>query len=85
MNKAVSAGIGVGIGLIALAFIILSPGGDENLQDESMMQVQLSDEIGVETEESKSFEVQISEGVKVGDVPPDVLILCFRIFKNFKQ
>ena len=70
MNKAVSAGIGVGIGLIALAFIILSPGGDENLQDESMMQVQLSDEIGVETEESKSFEVQISEGVKVGDVPP---------------
>ena len=70
MNKAVSAGIGVGIGLIALAFIILSPGGDENLQDDSMMQVQLSDEIGVETEESKSFEVQISEGVKVGDVPP---------------
>ena len=70
MNKAVSAGIGVVIGLIALAFIILSPGGDENLQDESMMQVQLSDEIGVETEESKSFEVQISEGVKVGDVPP---------------
>ena len=70
MNKAVSAGIGVGIGLIALAFIVLSPGGDESIQDESSMQVQLSDDIEVEAEESKSFEVSISEGVKVGDVPP---------------
>ncbi len=69
MNKAVSAGIGVGIGLIALAFIVLSPGGDESIQDESSMQVQLSDDIEVEAEESKSFEVSISEGVKVGDVP----------------
>jgi hypothetical protein len=34
------------------------------------MQVQLSDDIEVEAEESKSFEVSISEGVKVGDVPP---------------
>ena len=70
MNKAVSAGIGVGIGLIALAFIVLSPGGDESIQDESSMQVQLSDDIEVEAEETKSFEVSISEGVKVGDVPP---------------
>jgi len=70
LNKAVSAGIGVGIGLIALAFIVLSPGGDESIQDESSMQVQLSDDIEVEAEESKSFEVSISEGVKVGDVPP---------------
>lgn len=70
MNKAVSAGIGVGIALIALAFIILAPGGDESIQGESSMQVQLSDDIEVEAEESKSFEVSISEGVKVGDVPP---------------
>ena len=70
MNKAISVGIGVGIGLIALAFIVLTPGGDESIQDESSMQVQLSDEIDVEAEESKSFEVSISEGVKVGDVPP---------------
>ena len=70
MNKAVSAGIGVGIGLIALAFIVLSPGGDESIQDESSMQVQLSDDIEIEAEETKSFEVSISEGVKVGDVPP---------------
>ena len=69
MNKAISAGIGVGIGLIALAFIVLSPGGDESIQDESSMQVQLSDDIEVEAEETKSFEVSISEGVKVGDVP----------------
>ena len=70
MNKAISAGIGVGIGLIALAFIVLSPGGDESIQDESSMQVQLSDDVEVISDESKSFEVNISEGVKVGDVPP---------------
>ena len=70
MNKAISAGIGVGIGLIALAFIVLTPGGDESIQEESSMQVQLSDDIEVEVEETKSFEVNISEGVKVGDVPP---------------
>ena len=68
MNKAISAGIGVGIGLIALAFIVLSPGEGDVIQEESSMQVQLSDD--VEAEESKSFEVSISEGVKVGDVPP---------------
>jgi len=70
LNKAISVGIGVGIGLIALAFIVLAPGGDEVIQEESSMQVQLSDDIEVEAEESKSFEVSISEGVKVGDVPP---------------
>ena len=70
MNKAVLAGIGVGIGLIALAFIMLAPGEDDVIQEESPMQVQLSDDIEIEAEESKSFEVSISEGVKVGDVPP---------------
>ena len=70
MNKAVSAGIVVGIGLIALAFIMLAPGEDGAIQEESPMQVQLSDDIEVEAEESKSFEVRISEGVEVGDVPP---------------
>ena len=69
LNKAVSAGIGVSIGLIALAFIILAP-GDDVIQDESSMQVQLSDDVEVISDESKSFEVNISEGVKVGDVPP---------------
>jgi len=70
MNKAVSAGIGVAIGLIALAFIILAPGESDVMKEDSSMQVQLSDDIEVEAEESKAFEVNISEGVKVGDVPP---------------
>ena len=70
MNKGVSAGIGVAIGLIALAFIMLAPGDDNAIPNEPSMEVQLSDDIEVEAEESKSFEVNISEGVKVGDVPP---------------
>ena len=70
MNKGVSVGIGVAIGLIALAFIILTTGESDVIQEDSSMQVQLSDDIEVEAEESKSFEVSISEGVKVGDVPP---------------
>ena len=49
---------------------MLAPGEDNAMQDDSSMQVQLSDEIDVEADESKSFEVSISEGVKVGDVPP---------------
>ena len=57
MNKAASAGIGVAIGLIALAFIILAPGESDVIQEDSSMQVQLSDDIEVEAEESKSFEV----------------------------
>ena len=70
MNKAVSAGIGVGIGLIVLAFIMLAPGDDNSVPNEPSMEVQLTDDIEVEAEESKSFEVNISEGGKVGDVPP---------------
>ncbi len=70
MNKAISAGIGVGIGLIALA-ILLSASEDADLvQDDSSMQVELSDKVEVVSEESKSFEVEISEGVKVGDGSP---------------
>lgn len=70
MNKAISAGIGVGIGLIALA-ILLSASEDVDLvQEDSGMEVELSDEIEVISEESKSFEVDISEGVKVGDGSP---------------
>ena len=70
MNKAVSAGIGVGIGLIALAVILLSPSETDLVSDESSMGVELSDEIEILSEESKSFEVDISEGVEVGDGTP---------------
>ncbi|MCH2508253.1 MAG: hypothetical protein MK035_07275 [Dehalococcoidia bacterium] len=70
MNKAISAGIGVGIGLIALAFILSSPGETDLASDESSMGVELSDEIEIVSEESKSFEVDISEGVELGDGTP---------------
>jgi len=70
LNKAISAGIGVGIGLIALAVILLSPSETDLVSDESSMGVELSDEIEILSEESKSFEVDISEGVEVGDGTP---------------
>ena len=70
MNKAISAGIGVGIGLIALAVILLSPSETDLASDESSMGVELSDEVEIVSEESKSFEVDISEGVEVGDGTP---------------
>jgi len=70
LNKAISAGIGVGIGLIALAVILLSPSETDLASDESSMGGELSDEIEILSEESKSFEVDISEGVEVGDGTP---------------
>ena len=66
MGKGISVVIGVGIGLIALAVILLTPGG----VDESPMEVQLSDEVEIIVDESKQYTVDISEGLKVGDNPP---------------
>lgn len=70
MNKAVPVGVGVGIGLVALAIIFLVPGQIDEIEDNSSMEVQLTDQIEVVSEESKSFEVTISEGVQVGDGSP---------------
>ena len=65
MNKAVAAGIGVGIVLIAIAALYMM-----DLSDESSTQVDLSENVEMTAEESKSYDVEISEGVKVGDKPP---------------
>jgi len=67
MNKAVAAGIGVGIVLIAIAALYMM-----DLSDESDTQVDLSEEVEMTAEESdtESYEVKLDEGVKIGDAPP---------------
>ena len=67
MNKAIAAGIGVGIVLIAIAALYMM-----NQTDESSTQVDLSEDVEITAEESKTSDtlVVIEEGVKVGDKPP---------------
>ena len=67
MNKAVAAGIGVGIVLIAIAALYMM-----DMSDESDTQVDLSENVEMTAEESdtESFEVKLDEGVKIGDAPP---------------
>jgi len=65
MNKAVAAGIGVGIVLIAIAALYMT-----DMSDESNTQIDLSENVEMTADESKSYEVVIEEGVKVGDKPP---------------
>ena len=66
MNKAVAAGIGIVIVLIAIAALMM------NQTDESNTQVDLSEDVEITAEDSKSADtlVVIEEGVKVGDKPP---------------
>ena len=67
MNKAVAAGIGVGIVLIAIAALYMM-----DLSDETDTQVDLSENVEMTAEESdtESYEVKLDEGVKIGDTPP---------------
>ena len=65
MNKAVAAGIGVVIILIAIAALYMM-----NQSDESTTQVELDEGVEMSAEETKSYEVVLDEGVKVGDKPP---------------
>ena len=67
MNKAVAAGIGVGIVLIAIAALYMM-----DLSDESSTQVDLSENVEMTAEESdtESYDVKLDEGVKIGDKPP---------------
>jgi hypothetical protein len=62
MNKAVAAGIGIAIVLIAISVLFTM-----TQSEESGMQTELSDE--TDTVEPKSYEVEISEGLDVGDPP----------------
>ena len=67
MNKAVAAGIGVVIVLIAIAALYMM-----DQTDESTTQVDLSENVEMTAEESdtESYEVGLDEGVKIGDAPP---------------
>jgi hypothetical protein len=66
MNKAVAAGIGVVIVLIAIAAIYMM-----NQSDESTTQVELDENVEMTAEESEteSYQVELGEGIQVG-VPP---------------
>ena len=61
MNKAVAAGIGVAIVLIAISALYMM-----NQSEESTSQVELSEEVKMTAEESKEYEVKLEEGVKAG-------------------
>ena len=67
MNKAAGAGIGVVIVLIAITALYMM-----NQTDESTTQVDLSEEVDLGSEESKSSDtlVDLEEGVKAGGAPP---------------
>ena len=70
MNKGIAVGIGVAVGLLSLAVIFLVPNDSGLAENESPMGVELSDQVEVATDESKSYEVGISEGLEVGDGSP---------------
>ena len=63
MNKAVAAGIGVVVILIAISALYMM-----NQSDVSDTQVELSEEVEVTAEESEteSYQVELDEGVKIG-------------------
>ena len=60
MNKAVVAGIGIGIVLVAIGVLFMTDQSGEN-------SVELNEELGVgsASEESQSYEVEIAEGLAV--------------------
>jgi len=65
MNKAAAAGIGVVIVLIAISALYMM-----NQSGDSTTQVELSEKVEMSAEESKSYDVELEEGLKVGDKPP---------------
>ena len=67
MNKAVVAGIGVAIVLIAISALYMM-----NQSDESTTQVELDEnvEMTAEQSETESYQVELDEGLAVGGQPP---------------
>ena len=67
MNKAVAAGIGVVIILIAISALYMM-----NQSDESTTQVELDENVEMTAEESEteSYQVELEEGVQAGGAQP---------------
>ena len=63
MNKAVAAGIGIAIVLIAISVLFTM-----TQSEESGMQTEISDATDV-AEEPKSYEVEIEESLDIGATP----------------
>ena len=63
MNKAVAAGIGIAVVVIAISVLFMM-----TQSEESGMQTEISDET-VAAEEPKSYEVEIEESLDVGATP----------------
>ena len=61
MNKAAAAGIGILVVVIAIGVLFA-------MTEDSDMQTEISDEV-VAAEEPKSYEVNLSEDLDVGDTP----------------
>ena len=61
MNKAAAAGIGILVVVIAIGVLFA-------MTEESDMQTEISDETAA-AEEPKSYEVNLSEDLDVGDTP----------------
>ena len=63
MNKAVAAGIGIAVVVIAISVLFMM-----TQSEESGMQTEISDETDA-AEEPKSYEVDIEESLNVGATP----------------
>ena len=63
MNKAVAAGIGIAVVVIAISVLFMM-----TQSEESGMQTEISDET-VAAEEPKSYEVELEESLNVGATP----------------
>ena len=60
MNKAVAAGIGIGIVLVALAVLFMTDQSGEN-----GVEINEDLDLGSDSKEGQNFEVKITEGLEV--------------------
>jgi len=66
MNKAIPIGGGI---IVVIAIIAILGMGTDSQTTESIPEINLSDSIEVKETSGKSFDVNIEEGLKMGDTP----------------